>query len=150
MSSNVKTKKTWGKGLTSFEREVTILPFLRLMKPCIIIFISALKLPRLYLVNCVFQSRITILCKYVKKLLTFPEELIAITPPWRPCVWLSKRQILYCLNQASSTCLVEQLILLQTMGADDGDDGVQGLEQKRNPGLKLFQVSVNVLSSDPC
>ena len=51
--------------------------------------------------NPFFQSRITILSRYLTKWLTFPEELVAIMPPWRPWVWLSKRQILVWLKQST-------------------------------------------------
>ena len=38
--------------------------------------------------NPFFQSHITILSRYLTKWLIFPEELVTIMPPWRPCVWL--------------------------------------------------------------
>ena len=37
--------------------------------------------------NPFFQSHITILSRYLTKWLIFPEELVTIMPPWRPCVW---------------------------------------------------------------
>ena len=51
--------------------------------------------------NPFFESCITILSRYLTKWPTFPDELMAIVPPWRPWVWLAKRQILVWSKQST-------------------------------------------------
>ena len=51
--------------------------------------------------NPFFESCITILSRYLTKWLTFPDELVAMMPPWRPWVWLAKRQILVWSKQST-------------------------------------------------
>ena len=51
--------------------------------------------------NPLFESCITILSRYLTKWPTFPDELMAIVPSWRPWVWLAKRQILVWSKQST-------------------------------------------------
>ena len=42
----------------------------------------------------VCQSGLTIVSRYLTKFLVLREELVDTIPPCRPCVWLSKREVL--------------------------------------------------------
>ena len=48
----------------------------------------------LHPLKLVCQSRQTIVSRYLTKFLVLREELVDIIPPCRPCVWLSKREVL--------------------------------------------------------
>ena len=55
----------------------------------------------LHPLKLVCQSHLTIVSRYLTKFLVLQEELVDIIPPCRPCVWLSKTEVLSWLEHNS-------------------------------------------------